>query len=225
MKGIIYTLTDLQHILYLFMIFGVIASSISGAIRAIESKMDITGAILLAFINSNAGGTIRDLILHTDVFWTKSPIYIWLTISIGIISFVAVYFNRHLINNKILNMILFITDAMGLAAFSLAGVQASLNLQQSYLIAILMGVWTSIGGGVIADIVANRVPYVFSGELYITIAFIASLLYVLAVTQFNLDYMLASIIIALFTIAFRLISVKFRLRFPTIKSHEYLNEK
>lgn len=61
-------LDEISYLLYTFMALGVVASSVSGALRAAEAKMDITGAILLAFIASNAGGTVRDLVLGTTVF-------------------------------------------------------------------------------------------------------------------------------------------------------------
>jgi uncharacterized membrane protein YeiH len=111
------------------MICGVITSSISGALRAIESKMDITGAILLAFLTSNAGGTIRDIILGTQVFWIKDQFYIWITLIIGSLTFIIVYFEKQLIGRKKIHTLLIVTDAMGLAAFSLAGVEKSLVME------------------------------------------------------------------------------------------------
>ena len=65
----------LEHInllLEIFLVIGVFACAISGALRAVDSKMDITGALLLAFMVSNAGGTFRDLILGAPVFWIKN---------------------------------------------------------------------------------------------------------------------------------------------------------
>ncbi|MFN7094522.1 MAG: trimeric intracellular cation channel family protein, partial [Burkholderiales bacterium] len=130
-------LQEISYLLYFFMIFGVIAASISGAIRAIEAKMDITGAVLLAFLAANAGGTIRDILLNSTVFWIKDQFYIWLTFIVGAVTFIIIYFKSKVFDNKKLRAILIITDAMGLAAFSLAGVEKSISLGQNNLIAVI----------------------------------------------------------------------------------------
>jgi len=215
-----YHLSQINLVLYIFMVVGVAASSISGVFRAIESKMDITGAILLAFINSNAGGTVRDLILGTSVFWVSDQFYIWMTFIIGAITYIIVYFKKRVINSKKLYRLLIITDAMGLAAFCLAGVQKTLSVDphgRMYTIAIMMGIWTAIGGGVIADIIANRVPLVFSQELYVTVAFIGALLFLTLVTYCGINMALAGLIAALVMVIIRIYSVKYKIRLPLIK--------
>lgn len=207
-------LQAISDLLNYLMIIGVIAASISGAIRAIEAKMDITGAVLLAFITANAGGTIRDLILGAQVFWVHDQIYIWLTLIIGALTFISIFFKRKVINNKRLRNILIVTDAMGLAAFCLAGVEKSVNFGQNEVIAIIMGIWTAIGGGVIADVISNRVPLVFSQELYISVAFIGASCYL--VLSNYMDHIVASLIAAIIMICIRLYSVQFKWKLPTI---------
>lgn len=198
-----------------FMIVGVIAASISGALRAIEAKMDITGAILLAFLASNSGGTVRDVILNSTVFWVKDQFYIWLTLVVGALTFTIVYFQSKVITSRKLHRALIITDAMGLAAFSLAGVEKSLACGQNNVIAIIMGIWTAIGGGIIADIISNRIPLVFSQELYITVAFVGSILY-LTLTNY-IDHTTAAMIATIIMVMLRLYSVKYNLRYPIIR--------
>lgn len=119
-----------------------------------------------------------------------------------------------MIGNLFLHRALITTDAMGLAAFSLAGVEKTLNLGQNPALAIIMGIWTAIGGGIVADIISNRVPLVLSQELYITVAFVGSVSYLVLVLF--LPHIIASIIAALLMILLRIYSVKFNWRFPTI---------
>lgn len=213
-------LTQINLVLYVFMVLGVIASSISGVFRAIEARMDITGAILLAFLNSNAGGTIRDIILNTQVFWVKDQFYIWITFIVGATTYVIIYFKNRVINSKQLYRLLIITDAMGLAAFCLAGVQKTLSIDTDghmYVIAIMMGVWTAIGGGVTADIISNRIPLVFSQELYITVALIGAILFLFLVTFMQMNLAIASIFAAIIMVILRLYSVKHKIKLPIIK--------
>jgi uncharacterized membrane protein YeiH len=197
------------------MIVGVISCSISGALRAISAKMDITGAIFIAFIAANGGGTIRDLILGSTVFWIKEQYYIWLSLTAGAITFIIIYYEGNVINKATRNLFLIATDAMGLAAFALAGVEKSFAFQQNTTIAILMGCWTAVGGGMIADIFVGRTPFVLSQELYITVAFLGAVIYILLgllVNNFS-----AALVAVLFMISLRLLSVKFNWRFPLIR--------
>lgn len=211
-------LNQINILLQCFMIFGISASSVSGAIRAVECKMDITGAILLAFITANAGGTIRDVILGSEVFWIHNQIYIWQTCIIGALTFIIIYYKGHVLGNKKINSILLITDAMGIAAFSLAGVEKSLSFGQNNAVAVVMGVWTAVGGGIIADVISNRIPFVFTQELfYITVAFFGSISYLLLVNN-NINHTISSIIAAIFMIALRLLSLRYKWNLPKIHS-------
>lgn len=205
---------EINHLLSAFMIIGVFASSINGVLRAIRAKMDIAGAILLSFITANGGGTVRDLLLGTTVFWIKEQFYIWLTLIIGIVSFFIIYKNRHVISSSSVYKFLLITDSMGLAAFSLAGVEKAQSCHQNITISLMMGVWTAVGGGILADIASNEVPIVLTKEIYATIAFLGSLFYFILHNLMNDT--LAAIISAVFMIAFRLYSVKIGLKYPTI---------
>lgn len=208
---------EISLLLQTFMLLGVAAASISGAIRAIESKMDITGAILLAFITASAGGTIRDVILNADVFWIREQMYIWLTCIIGAATFIFIYYKGRILGNKKINFILIVSDAMGIAAFSLAGVEKALSLGQNSTVAVVMGVWTAVGGGIIADVISNRIPLVFTQELlYITVAFFGSVCYLILAN--NINHPTASIIAATFMISLRLLSVKYKWALPSIHS-------
>lgn len=204
-----------NYVLHLSMLLGVVASSISGSLRAIEVRMDITGSILLAFLVANFGGTMRDIILGVPVFWINNTFYLLVSVFVGAVTFIIIYYRRKFIGNYKLYQALLISDAFGLAAFSLAGVDKALISGYSYEIAITMGVCTAIGGGIVADIVANRIPLVFSQELYITIAFLGSLLYLLL--GFYFINAISGIIAISFMIMLRLISIKYGIKFPIIK--------
>ncbi len=208
---------SINLLLQSFMIFGVGAASISGAIRAIESKMDITGAVLLAFITSNTGGTVRDIILDVQVFWIHEQMYIWLSCITGAATFILIYYKGRFLGNKKINFILIVTDAMGIAAFSLAGVEKSLALGQNNTVAIVMGVWTAVGGGILADVISNRVPLVFTQELlYITVSALGSVCFLVLAN--NINHTTASIIAAVFMVGLRLLSVKYKWTLPSIPS-------
>ena len=211
-----HTIEHINLLLDVFLVIGVIACSISGALRAIDSKMDLTGALLLAFVISNAGGTFRDLILAAPVFWIKDNYYVWLSLTIGALTYMLFYYAPQLLANRRLNQLLLITDAIGLGVFCIAGVEKSFIMEQPAGIAVIMGIWTAVGGGIIADVIANRVPLVFSSELYITVSLCGAILYII-LSLFML-HALAGFNAVIFMVAFRMLSVKFHWKLPIINS-------
>jgi uncharacterized membrane protein YeiH len=210
-----FDINSINFLMMVFMITGVIATSIGGVLRANNAKMDITGAILLAFITSNFGGTIRDLLLHAPIFWIKEQFYIWISFTTGAISFIFIYYRGKIFTNNVLYKVLIFTDAMGIAAFCLAGVEKALSLGQNYFMAVLMGLLTAVGGGIVADIISNQIPLVLYSELYITVALLGALLYLFLDLFMQPAY--ASLIAAIFMVLLRLTCVKYKLKLPKLK--------
>lgn len=199
----------MENILIILTYVAVGASAISGALEARKHEMDIVGATTIAFVNAFGGGTIRDLLLgRTPVFWVLDP---WLTIVtflIGALSFYRV--------DRISNRLLIVADAIGLGLFSILGATYTLQLGISPIVAILMGVVTGIFGGVLRDLLCNRIPNVFrqSTELYATCSFIGTCIFVLLISL-HVDSLTASIIGAGSIFTLRLAAVRFKMTLPS----------
>jgi uncharacterized membrane protein YeiH len=199
----------MDQLLFIFTHIAVIASSISGALEARKNQMDIVGATTIAFVNAFGGGTLRDLLLgRTPVFWVNDP---WLTVTTFVIAIFAFYrletFSKRL---------LIFADAIGLSIFSILGATYALQLNISPIVAILMGVVTGIFGGVLRDVLSNRIPNVFrqSTELYATCSFIGTTVYIiLHVLQFNA--LPIALVGALTIFAMRLLAVSFKVTLPS----------
>lgn len=199
----------MDQLLLILTYVAVIASSVSGALEARKHQMDIVGATTIAFVNAFGGGTVRDLLLgRTPVFWVNEP---WLTITTFIIAILSFYRL-----DQVSNRLLIFADAIGLAIFSILGAVFTLQLQLSPVVAILMGVVTGIFGGVLRDLLCNRIPNVFrqSTELYATCSFIGTTVYIiLHVLQFNA--LPIALIGALTVFAMRLLAVSFKVTLPS----------
>lgn len=199
----------MDQLLLILTYVAVIASSVSGALEARKHQMDIVGATTIAFVNAFGGGTVRDLLLgRTPVFWVNEP---WLTITTFIIAILSFYRL-----DQVSNRLLVFADAIGLAIFSILGAVFTLQLQLSPVVAILMGVVTGIFGGVLRDLLCNRIPNVFrqSTELYATCSFIGTTVYIiLHVLQFNA--LPIALIGALTVFAMRLLAVSFKVTLPS----------
>lgn len=163
----------MAYLLEILGIIGGLAFAISGALAAMRNDMDIFGVCLIALMPAVGGGTLRDLILDTPVFWVVDNTAIWLALGAGIL----VFFASPIIESR--RTVLAWADAIGLAVFSVLGAERAFQLTGSPIIAIMMGVTTGIVGGMIRDVICNEVPLVLKREVYATAGFVGAGFYIL----------------------------------------------
>lgn len=136
------------------------AFAASGIVAALNTRIDLFGAVVVAVVTAIGGGTVRDLLLDVQVFWLKDPNWLWVATITGITVFVA----RERFDTQ--SNILAYLDAMGVGLFGagamLKGVNAGLPLSH----AITMGLITAIGGGLIRDSLTGRDTLLVSPEIY-----------------------------------------------------------
>lgn len=186
----------------------VIAAAISGALEARKHEMDLVGAITVAFVTAFGGGTIRDLLLgRIPIFWVVDA---GLSVATFVSAFIAYYRM-----NSMPGRLFFIPDALGLGFFSVLGTSYALQMNLHPLVSALMGVVTGVFGGILRDIVCNRIPVVFrkNTELYATCAFTGSWVYIL-LTWLHFDPATCSWAGTLTIVIFRVVAVVFQMRLP-----------
>ena len=165
-------------------IIGTIAFAISGAMMAIRKKMDIFGVNILAITTATGGGVIRDLLIgQTPPVMFSDPKYVFIAVATANILFLVVYFMRkssvkdtHAL--KVYETVLFWCDTLGLAAFSVDGVNAGAEAghYENLFLLIFVGVVTGVGGGVIRDMMANEMPYIFVKHIYASASLVGAVL-------------------------------------------------
>ena len=201
-------------LLYFIDIFGTAVFAISGVLLAGRLKMDPFGVIVLGSVTAIGGGTIRDMALGaTPVFWITNTAYIWIIIITCLLTILIV---RH--PRRLPWFVLPVFDAIGLGAFVGIGVEKSLLFQDSYLIAVIMGVITGCGGGIIRDVLAREVPMVLRSEVYATACIIGGSIHV-GVLYLDYSNRVAFISGALATLIIRLGAIKWHLSLPTFALH------
>jgi uncharacterized membrane protein YeiH len=155
-------------------IIAITAEAMSGALAAGRRNMDMFGVAMIAFITALGGGTVRDMLLgHFPVGWTQHPAYIYLTISAGLFTMLVARFMHHL------HKVFLVLDAMGLIAFTVIGCNVALQLEYSTPVVVMAGMITGIFGGILRDILCQRVPVVLRHELYASVSMLVALLYLL----------------------------------------------
>ena len=189
------------------------AFAVTGAFKAIEHKADIVGIIILATITGVAGGTIRDIILGKTLPNSLiDPAYVIITvISAVILFFLYSKMRKHW--NVFLKF-----DAIGLGVFTVIGATFAYNLVgMNFLVIVLAGMLTAIGGGILRDVFVNQTPIVFVKELYASASFIGAVLFYFTLLVTNEIY--AAMIIGLvITTALRLVAMKYNWNLPRVKS-------
>ena len=153
-------------------IIAITAEAMSGALAAGRRNMDFFGVAVIAFLTALGGGTVRDILLgNFPITWTQHPLYIYITITGGLATIVLARFMRPL------HQLFLVLDAIGLVAFTVIGCNVALRLGYDTVVVVMAGIITGIFGGIIRDIMCNRMPQVLRHELYASVSLVVALLY------------------------------------------------
>lgn len=158
-------------LLSIFEYLGIFVFAISGLLTASEKRLDYFGGTVIAFFTALGGGTIRDLLLNTDVRWMESSSLIFTALSGAM---VGIIFKKQLIHLK---RTFFIFDTIGLGLFTILGIQKGLEFQQIPVTSLFLGLISATFGGVIRDVLCNEIPLIFRKEIYATAGIVGGLCY------------------------------------------------
>jgi len=198
-------------IFYLLDIIGTCAFAVSGALTAMNKKLDPFGVFIIAFVTAVGGGTLRDILIgRTPVGWMRDLNYVYLII-LGY--FLAIIFRKKLDR---LRVSLFLFDTIGLGVFTLIGLERGLVANLHPVICIALGTMTACFGGVTRDILCNEIPVVFRKEIYATICIIGGILFFI-LKRWNLDNNVLYLIVSSVMITIRLMAVKFKWYLPALE--------
>ena len=167
----------MDFVLVIIEVAAILVSAYAGMIEAKRQNFDFVGISTAAMVTAFGGGTLRDLLLdRTPLFWIENYQY---PVVVFILSFVALIlfkYNKELFRQRVMLII----DALGLGLFSAVGVGIALQLETPIFPASLIGVITATAGGVLRDILCNKIPEVFlkTTQLYVTCSFIGCWFYI-----------------------------------------------
>lgn len=198
-----------MSIFHILDLLGTAAFAISGALFAINKRMDPFGVFIIAFVTAVGGGTLRDILIgRNPVAWMDDLNYVY---SI----FFAVTF-AIILRKKIgyLSKSLFLFDTIGLGIFTIIGTEIGIQNSFHPIISVSLGMITATFGGVLRDTLSNEIPLIFQKEIYATASIIGSVTF-LILNKFSVNQDVNYIITILMVIIIRLIVVKFKLQLPT----------
>ncbi|MBE9158546.1 trimeric intracellular cation channel family protein [Nodosilinea sp. LEGE 06152] len=157
---------------------GVVVFAMSGVLSAARQRLDIFSIVVVGLLTAVGGGTLRDVILDVPVFWLVDLTTFWVAIAASFITFIGIRFIL-----KLPPRLLSYLDAMGVALFAVQAIDKTLVFGYPAAVAVVMGLITSIAGGIIRDVVTNRPTLLLSRELYATPIMLGSILYVVLLQE------------------------------------------
>ena len=197
-------------VLLIIEFIGTFAFAISGIRMAAAKHFDWFGGFVCGFAVAIGGGTIRDVMLGVTPFWMTSSIYFTCTI---IALLVGILFSKKL--SRMENALL-ITDTLGLAMFTIAGIQKTLQYGHPFWGAIVMGCITGVAGGVIRDVLLNQEPIIFQKDIYAMASVAGGLIYwLLAALGINIG--ITSIVTFFVICLVRYVAVRYHISLPLLR--------
>ncbi|MBK1620715.1 hypothetical protein CKO42_20235 [Lamprobacter modestohalophilus] len=195
-------------ILSLLGLLATAAFAASGILAAMGTRIDLFGAVVVAVVTAIGGGTLRDLILDVPVFWLHDPAFMACATITGVLAFLG---RAHLDAHG--NLLAYL-DAMGVALFASGAFIKSTALGLPPAHALVMGVITGIGGGLLRDTLTGRETLLVSPELYATPIIVGLLLQALSTSVFALPQDLGYAVGAVSIVIMRSLAIHYRWRMP-----------
>lgn len=201
-------------------ILGTIAFSVSGAIEAMKKEMDMLGVLVLGLVTAVGGGILRDVLMGQfppAAFQNSRNALI--AIGAAFLAFVvgAILSKKNKeLHSSIWNYALLISDAVGLGAFTVLGiryVQEQLGYDQPVLL-MFVGVVTGVGGGLMRDVFAGNVPYIFRKHVYATASIVGAVVYLCLEKTGHIEF--AGAVSLLLVLVLRLLAAKFKWNLPKV---------
>ena len=200
-------------------IVGTVSFAVSGAMAAIEKRVDLFGVIFLGITTSLAGGIIRDVVIGRVPPAAFSD-YKYMTIAIvsSLIVFVLarVYHEHYKDNLELINTINNVFDAAGLGAFTITGANAALLIgyRRNGFFVVFLAMVTGIGGGVLRDLMIGEIPFVLRKRIYAVASLAGGFVYYLLYVKTGMDVMSAAFIGIAIVFGLRMMATIFKWNLP-----------
>ena len=190
---------------------GTFVFAISGAVAAVNRRLDIFGILVLSFVAGNFGGITRDLLIGavppaalTDEW------YLLVSVLAGIVTFFW-YSGVDRLRDPVL-----LFDAVGLSLFAVAGAQKAIEFGLNPVMAALLGMLTGIGGGMTRDVLLAGIPQVLRSDLY-AVAALAGASVVVTGDLLDLPYGVSALCGAALCFGLRFMAIRHGWHLPTAR--------
>lgn len=180
--------------------------------------MDIFGMVVLALVTAIGGGVIRDLLvgqIPPHALQTGTYVVLTILVTLALFALYKTHYRRRRAGIWVRRSYL-MADALGLASFTVTGVSVGLaNFPDYMVLSIILGTVTAVGGGMIRDVLAQRIPSVLREEVYALPAIVGATLYCFLAQG---DFSAWAVIISFLTVlGIRLMAIYFHWHLPKVR--------
>ncbi len=213
---------NVDSIFFAIEIIGTVAFAITGVITALEKKFDIFGALVLGTVTAVGGGIVRDIILgYLPPMAFRKSVYALTAVVTSLAVFVLAYFLGSKIKKHfdVYSQVINIFDSIGLSVFVIGGVNSAIacGFGENMFLSIFVATLTGVGGGVMRDIMAGRVPKILRKRVYALAAIVGAIIYYVLIWYKILPSTPAIIIGAGSVLVIRILATIFHWNLPTAK--------
>ena len=213
---------NVDSIFFAIEIIGTVAFAITGVITALEKKFDIFGALVLGTVTAVGGGIVRDIILgYLPPMAFRKSVYALTAVVTSLAVFVLAYFLGSKIKKHfdVYSQIINIFDSIGLSVFVIGGVNSAIScgFGENMFLSIFVATLTGVGGGVMRDIMAGRVPKILRKRVYALAAIVGAIIYYVLIWYKILPSTPAIIFGAGSVLVIRILATIFHWNLPTAK--------
>ena len=205
--------------MFVLELIGAAAFAISGAMAAIKRKADIFGVVFLGVITALGGGVIHDVLigqLPPKMFISYA--YLLASLLVSLIVFFDAYIRRekYFANKDKLSEINNIFDAVGLAVFTISGMNTAMGVSDNVILILTLGVITGVGGGMLRDMMTNTMPKVLRKRVYAVASLIGGALYYV-LYLIGVNDILSAVIGMVTIFVLRVLATVYKWNLPSVK--------
>ncbi len=210
----------MDELIYALEIIGAAAFAVSGAMAALEHEADIFGVIFLALVTALGGGVIRDLLLGvTPPKMFVSYVYLAVAAVAALVVFADAYIRREKYrkHRDKLDSINNMFDAVGLAVFTVSGMNTAMQQSDNVLLILVLGMSTGVGGGMLRDMMINKMPKVLRKRVYAVASLLGGGVYY-GLFTLGVHETIAAVSGMALIIALRVLATVYKWNLPAIRS-------
>ena len=207
-------------------LIGTVAFASSGALAAMEKRMDLFGVNMLGIVTAVGGGIMRDVILGlTPPAAFSQPVYVLTAAVTSTLLFGVVYLRPSALDKELrkglYDRLMFWCDTLGLGIFTVMGIRAAYGVleEENAFFFIFTGVLTGVGGGTLRDVFSSRTPDIFRKHIY-AVASIAGAAAMIGAVRIGGSEGLAMACGVLVVVLIRWMAARFRWNLPHIPERD-----
>jgi len=192
-----------MDILEIAEIVGILSFAMSGFFVACSAGLDLLGIFIAAFLTALGGGVIRDIIADRPLYAFTNDMASILVI--GVVG-AGIAFKLHRFREFEKNPYFLFADTLGLVSFAISGAMVGLEAEFNFSGVLLLALVTAVGGGVLRDMLINKVPFILTHEFYGTVAILVGLL-IYVMDQFALLHLFTISLLFVAGVVLRLVAI------------------